>query len=394
MTTASLANGKKLLRARIMEPATGNWTADVDIESEDPIEGEVFSLVSTVPFAGAVVRGSVDGGKWSGRIEGGRGNMHKSIRARAYTRATVGMVLADIAIDAKEKLSHTIAPGVLSRPLASWTRVEGTTQRAVADLAEKLEVNWRITRTGEIWIGQELYQPVIGLEYKQLSQGANDSAIIAPQSPGVSPGNLFNTRQVGDVITSLTADALEQTIMFHTDEKTGLAKVLERIVQRMIGRRVDFSGSYPARVVLQRGDDTLDVIMDHPRFRGDGLKNVPIRLGIPGARCEVKSGARVRIQYDEQDQSKPFASLWDTNPIDVTVIEVGAGTSFVTRDDLLRTYLEADKTWKDGHTHAVPAGTDGAGGITSVPSSTPAVGTPPTPSPTITPTASTTLKVQ
>src|SRR5690606_37415196 len=138
------------------------------------------------------------------------------------------------------------------------------------------------------------------------------------------------------VVTLRRPSRLEQTAYFRgTDEAGRVMRVFERLIDRLVGRRLDYSGTYPARVVGQAADGTLELLPDDPRLRGDGLKRVPIRLGLPGTRCEVAAGARVRVGFDNQDPSLPWAGLWDTNPADVTVIEVGTGTGFVARAEMV-----------------------------------------------------------
>lgn len=349
MSTPSKAASDAILNATLTEPGTGNWTMDLEVKTDDELSGVIPLLISGSAFLGSVVRGAVDGGKWSGRIEGGLGGVQKEIPSRSYTGATVAMILASIASDSGELISGEILPTVAATALPAWVRPAGKASRAIADLAMNLGLNWRIDRSGKIWIGDETYQPVIGLEYTQLSQGANDSVSIAPRDPLVSPGDLFLARQVSDVTTTLTPDSLEQKIVFRTDAKAGISAIITRLFDRMIGRRIDLSASYPARVILQRGDGTLDVLVDHPRFAGEGIKSVKIRLGIPGAKCTVNPGARVRIHFDEQDQSKPFAALWDTNANDVSLIEIGPSPEFVALAGLVESAIDAAIS---GHSHS------------------------------------------
>lgn len=337
MPDLSLANELPMLACALTERARGNWTADIEVATEETVSGAVALVLQGVALSGHTVRGGLDGGVWRGRIEGGNGTMRKHLASRYYVAAVVRTVLSDIVSDSSEALSLEIAPSIMSASLARWARPSGPVERAVDDLATKLGVGWRVLRDGSVWLGAERFeQPDI--EYTEISRSRLDTVTIAPQVPLVGPGNLFDGRKVGDVSTRLSKSSLEQTIAFADDSEKGrLQAIVERLFDKFIGRRVDFSGSYPAKVVSQSADGSLEVLIDDARLRGDGLKSVPIRLGVPGTRCTVAAGARVRIHFDNQDQALPFAALWDTNPADVTLIEVGSGTGYLSRAEKVAT---------------------------------------------------------
>jgi len=385
--SVSTFNGLSLLTASLTEPSIGNWTIDSEVrvdEGDETVDDDVTIDLSGESLIGHVVRGAVTANVWSGRVEGGSGGMRAVNPSKYYVSATVGTVLDDIMSDSGESLADDIDPSVLSQSLVPWTRAMSETRRQVADVAENIGVVWRVNRNGKIWLGDNRYEEP-EIEYVKLSQGAVDSVLIAPQVPAVRPGDLFLDRNVSDVQTVLTRTRLEQTIWYQSKNGGGLLGVMGRLIDRFVGRRLDYSASYPAVVVSQAGDDSLEVLIDDERMRGEGLKNIPIRLGIPGARCEVKKGARVRVHFDSQDPSKPFAALWDFEPGDVTVIEIGSGSDFLTRDDKVISMLEEIISWNDGHMHTIPAGTDALGGVSGAPTA---------PAPTITSMACETLRAK
>jgi hypothetical protein len=88
--------------------------------------------------------------------------------------------------------------------------------------------------------------------------------------------------------------------------------------------RIDYLGLYRAVVVVQSSQDAkkndmalLDVIPDDPRLPSMG--GIPLRLGLPGARVEVKSGTHVLIGWSAGDPSQPYATLWDVNDPAVSI---------------------------------------------------------------------------
>ncbi len=117
---------------------------------------------------------------------------------------------------------------------------------------------------------------------------------------------------------------------------------LRRIVEAFVGRRLDHLALYPAVVVQQRSDGTLDLSPEDPRV--PSCQGVPIRLGIPGVTVTVPSGGRVLLGYANGDPSRPYASLWESGT--VTRITINGGTAKVAR--------VGDST--ESHTHTVVIG--------------------------------------
>lgn len=117
---------------------------------------------------------------------------------------------------------------------------------------------------------------------------------------------------------------------------------LRRIVEAFVGRRLDHLALYPAVVVQQRADGTLDLSPEDARV--PSCQGVPIRLGIPGVTVTVPTGGRVLLGYANGDPSRPYASLWESGT--VTQISVNGGTAKVAR--------VGDAT--NAHTHTVVVG--------------------------------------
>lgn len=78
---------------------------------------------------------------------------------------------------------------------------------------------------------------------------------------------------------------------------------------RQVTSRIDFLALYPARVVAQHPDGTLEVQPDDARLAG--LARVPIRYGLPGVSATVEPGARVLLGFEGGDPSRPIATLWE-----------------------------------------------------------------------------------
>src|SRR5690606_32842326 len=104
--------------------------------------------------------------------------------------------------------------------------------------------------------------------------------------------------------------------------------IFKLLIDKFVRRDIDFSGTYPAKVISQDSDGNLELLPDDPRIKGSGLKKVPIRPAIAGTKITINNGAKVRIMFDEFNPRKPFAALFDTNPADISLIEIGSNADF------------------------------------------------------------------
>lgn len=103
---------------------------------------------------------------------------------------------------------------------------------------------------------------------------------------------------------------------------------IARIVDRLVGRRMDHLALYPARVVSQAADaGPLDLVPDDPR--APSCQGVPY-VSLPGVRLVVPAGTRVLLGYAGGDPSQPRALLWEMG--DVTRLVVASGTHPAARE--------------------------------------------------------------
>ncbi len=91
----------------------------------------------------------------------------------------------------------------------------------------------------------------------------------------------------------------------------------EALVNRLLNR-LPYHALWPARVISQGTDGTLEVFLDDESMPHE--VGVPIRLGIPGTEVKVKPGSRVLIGYEQGNPSKPYASLWEGTELDEITI--------------------------------------------------------------------------
>lgn len=92
--------------------------------------------------------------------------------------------------------------------------------------------------------------------------------------------------------------------------------------------RIDYQALYPARVLEDHGDMTLDLRPDLAAL--PELERVPLRPLVPGAFVKVRPGARVLLAF-EGDPSRPAAHLWQVGSL--AVFEVATPEGYRVRLD-------------------------------------------------------------
>jgi hypothetical protein len=90
--------------------------------------------------------------------------------------------------------------------------------------------------------------------------------------------------------------------------KAGLVKLVLGLVAR-----TDYHALYPAKVVAQNADLTLELQPETAKL--PALSKVPIAVGIPGAKVKMAAGAQVLLGFEGGDPKRPKAMLWGESTI-------------------------------------------------------------------------------
>lgn len=136
---------------------------------------------------------------------------------------------------------------------------------------------------------------------------------------------------------------------------------LEAFVRSVLGHRLDYLASYPAKVVAQNADGTLELVADDARL--PTYSKVPIRYGVPGVTATVAAGARAQLGFAGADPQKPVVTGFEASASAlITLNVVGAtlnlgatsGLQGAGLGDQIATALDNIKTWLTTHVHVVP----------------------------------------
>lgn len=308
--TATL-NDKDILSVSIQEPRIGVWNAVVDVDSEEAISGTVKIAIDGVEWSGTIAKGDLHAGRFHAQVVGGAGKLATVLDAKFYRGIPLSVVIDDLMIGTGEKLSSTTTTDLRSHTVSRWTRPQSKASAALVQVANELGLSWRVLRDGTIWLGTESW-PSVSPTYDEIDRvPGRDSLTIAPDVPGVLPGSTFTERRVSRVTTYIKDQGLRQDVLFESD--TGGSRVSEDMaafVETLVGNRIDYSRMYPARVMKQAGDGSLELLPDAAKFRGTGLTGVPIRHGIPGVHVTVLAGGKVLLFFESGDPKLPAACLW------------------------------------------------------------------------------------
>lgn len=316
MTTT--ANGVDVLKACVEEPLEGVWVADVEVDAANlgdvDLTGAITLDLEGVIYQGTALpgRSEVEAGRYMLRMVGGAAGLSTAISARAYEGPNLATILEDILGAAGETLDA--ASVSLSGIVAPrWVRPRGAASEALDELATFAGVRWRISRGGGVLLeqGSAPFSPT-EVEFDRLDLDARPRAmLIAPKGGGlVEPGQTVEGRRVMHAHTILSSKGTRQVLRFEDDRARGL---WSRLIGSAVDRGLSYRALYPATVVRQRSDGTVDVLPDDEAIgaRTGGLTGVTLRSGLAGWKAEVPEGTRLLVGFEAGDPTRPYAALWD-----------------------------------------------------------------------------------
>lgn len=310
-------------------PRVGQWTADVTLDADAGPSGACSLSLDGRVYTGHVVRGAVYAGAWRGRIVGSAGLLADA-PATALQGATLALVLRDLA----GAVGITLAAdtGALDAAAPRWHRHTGPASQAVADIARAAGYAWRVRPDGTLWLGSDTWATVTPASPVDVLDELPEAGRItlAGDTLDIAPGTTLALRgrdpvRVGCVEHRATADDVQTVVVAEREGGTLLAAI-ERLLGRLT-RRVDYTALWPARVVAQQGNGSLDLVPDSPRVAP--CQGVPYRT-LRGLSVDVPAGARVLLGYEGGDPAQPYALAWELGS--ATAVRVNGGSTRAARE--------------------------------------------------------------
>lgn len=167
-------NGNVVLDLVMTQPRVGTWFADAQIIGKVDVSGPVLLTDGVMQYAGATVRTGANSGRTFARIVGGAGGLSTTIGPAHYQSAPAGKIIGDICRAAKETKSLLIDPRILLKKMPYWSRTQGTAGAALSEIADALEVVWRVLPTGGVWFGDPDFAVPAARDYLVLDQDPLD----------------------------------------------------------------------------------------------------------------------------------------------------------------------------------------------------------------------------
>lgn len=305
----------------------GNWLATVLVAGQvRPVDGEAARVEVTREdgtvdtFAGSVRRSSIAPNTvdLSVTIVGGKGHLIDLVLpARHSTAGTAptlpaGLVLAAIAQDAGEALAPGVEAAADALPVPRWTRVAGEATDALDTFADVLGQAWRVHADGAIWVGVETWPAFeaadLGATY-WMGSPRDGTVLYSTDGARLRPGMTIDGARIVEVTYYLDAEdpvAVQRGLRCEArSPMPGDPLYLAPLAP--------YRASYVGTVLDQAADGTLHIACDDPTVGAD-LRNIPLRVGIPGCTVTVPNGARVRVLFESASPKGCYAAPLDQDP--------------------------------------------------------------------------------
>ncbi len=301
-------NDRNILSLRLDLPATGAWHAEVEVDYDEDITGEVSIVVDETTWTGTVVRGGNDFKRWRGMVVGGKGGLSTVVVAKYYSSGiALDTPLTDLLTATGESLSSTVSQELRDHVVARWQRMKGPASRALVALFNEVGANWRLLADGTLWFGEETW-PAAELPAPILmDEDWSAGRLVFSDALALEPGQTYEDNRIYRVVHYIEDSRL-------TTEAWTRGSMLDRILE-VVRRQTDYHALWPATVVKHIWGSTLELLPDDERLRGiGGLDKVPLRVDSPGSSILVAAGARVYVGFDGGDPKRPYATLFDFDP--------------------------------------------------------------------------------
>jgi hypothetical protein len=310
------ANGRLVIEGEIFETESGPWTGRIEVdEEESAIEGAITVQAGDVSWTGWVADGAIRRGRYIAELVGGGGGLQTVLEARYYFRTTLGTVITDIMTESGETFDAANSdPAFATHAVPRWMRAKGETRVALQALAAEFGGYWRVNRAGAVvMLRDDAWEEIPGEWVEEDRDPSRRVVQIAPDDePYARPGVSVGGERVVTARTVFSGSKLRQFIQIHdgTERPQDHVAIAAEHAKRVNELALTYSRYYPAKVVKQGGDGTIDLLPDDERMRGRGLTLVPMRHGIPGLTVKVAVGEYVNLFFENGDPKRPAAALW------------------------------------------------------------------------------------
>lgn len=305
--------GNRVTSARVSVPAWGLWFAEVSVDGEVTLApgARVDLKIADVAFKGTILSGGPHKGRSTYRVVAGAGGWGKSIKRENYADdlgTRVAKVLVDAAALAGESVdTTTVATSLRTGP--GYTRPEGPASQV---LEERFPKGWYVDVDGVTRIGKRPAVPfTASVPRVSPVDLARRTVTIAPETiAALVPGVVVDGLEAVDVLHELTPEGLRTTIRGSVAAGSSRRLDAERALIERLFPELLYKGIFEFRVQTQEGE-RLNLQPTQVSTGMPELRRVPVRPGLSGARADIALGARVLVQFINDDPSRPVVTHYE-----------------------------------------------------------------------------------
>lgn len=335
MSVATL-DGNRVVKATIHLPAWGVWWAEVSLDEDVTLTGDVTLVVADATFVGAVVSGGVYAGRSMYRICGGKGKWGTEVSSRSYANdagVKHATLLSDAALACGETIDTATLPTTRTKG-GHYVRENGPASCVLNDIAPH---GWYVGEDGVTRIGSR-------------ATSAWDSTASRMNLDLVRGYVEVASDEIATLVPGVTVDGIVAVDVHHTLDGSkirtqiwGAAPLVASSRGAELWREIfetlhpwRYSAKWEYRVVTL-GGYRADL---QPTIVSSGmpdLRAVRVKPGLAGSKCLPALGSLVLVDFINADPSRPIITSFDdadapgflptTSTIDAsTEVQVGGST--------------------------------------------------------------------
>lgn len=220
MALYAAINGLPLVDARISLPRVGVWHADVSLEHDEALAGQVTLELGGVFFQGTVRRAGITAGISVARVVGGGAGLDREATAQGYSDVPVSVPLSDILRLGGESLSPQAGSSITGHQLKHWVRARGRLGPLLATLVASVPVeqpSWRVLADGTVWVGEEGW-PEVSMTHILIEDDPRvPRKVLFAETPSILPGQVLEGDRIGYVEHVLDQSIVRTTVWVEND---------------------------------------------------------------------------------------------------------------------------------------------------------------------------------
>lgn len=207
--------GLDVVRAELVVPRVGVWTADLTLESDAALTAKTLLVAeSGMTWTGTIVTQGVYDGRRHVRFVGGSAGLPTVCKPKNFRQVSLRTLLVDTLGNVGETLAPSSLSTALSTQVATYARLATSAASVVAYWASKTGVLWRVLPDGAVWLGttQAAKAPddivVLG------ERPHRRTMVVSTETFALLPGHVIDGKTVDSLVYRLDDEAARATVFY------------------------------------------------------------------------------------------------------------------------------------------------------------------------------------